>query len=72
VIIPIVGARTDAQFADNLGALDLELEPGELELLDEASSVSSGFPGDFGGGRLAYGSTLDRIDDHRGTIDALV
>lgn len=69
MIIPIVGIRTDAQLADNLGALDIELEPSELDQLDEASRVTLGFPGDFGGAALAYGSTLDRTDDHRGTID---
>ncbi len=72
VIIPIVGTRTDAQLADNLGALQIELEPSELDQLEQASRVPSGFPGDFGGAALAYGTTLDRIDDHRGTIDATV
>lgn len=71
VIIPIVGTRTDTQLADNLGALNIDLEPSELDQLDKASRVTLGFPGDFGGATLAYGSTLDRINDHRGTIDAL-
>jgi aryl-alcohol dehydrogenase-like predicted oxidoreductase len=72
VIIPIVGVRTDAQLADNLGALDTDLSPAEIARLDEASHVARGFPGDFGGATLAYGRTLDRIVDHRATIDPLV
>ncbi len=72
VTIPIVGVRTDAQLADNLGALEIELDPAELERLDEASHVPLGFPGDFGGATLAYGNTFDLIDDHRSTVDPLV
>jgi aryl-alcohol dehydrogenase-like predicted oxidoreductase len=70
--IPILGVRTDAQLADNLAAIEIDLDPAELERLDEASRVSLGFPGDFGGARLAYGNTLDRIDDHRKTVEPVV
>jgi aryl-alcohol dehydrogenase-like predicted oxidoreductase len=72
VTIPIVGVRTDAQLADNLAAVEIDLEPDELETLDHASRVPLGFPGEFGGASLAYGSTFDLIDDHRKTIDPLV
>lgn len=72
VTIPIVGVRTEAQLADNLAAVDIDLEPAELERLDEASRVTLGFPGDFGGASLAYGNTFARIDDHRRTVDPLV
>jgi aryl-alcohol dehydrogenase-like predicted oxidoreductase len=72
VAIPIIGVRTDAQLAENLGALEIELAPAELEQLDEASHVPLGFPGDFGGASLAYGNTFDLVDDHRQTIDPLV
>ncbi len=72
VIIPIVGVRTDAQLADNLTAIELELDRAELERLDAASHVPLGFPGDFGGASMAYGNTFDLLDDHRKTIDALV
>ncbi len=72
VVIPIVGARTRAQLADNLGALGVDLTPGQLARLDEASAVPLGFPHDVGAGRLAYGTTLELIDDHRGLIDPLV
>lgn len=65
VLIPILGARTPAQFEENLASLELELAPDELERLDEASRVELGFPHDFGATRLAYGDTRDLIDDHR-------
>lgn len=71
VTIPIVGARTEAQLVDNLGATEMDLDPDELARLDEVSRVTLGFPHDFGAG-LAYGNTFDLIDDHRRTIDALV
>ena len=45
--IPIVGARTLAQFEDNLGALDVHLDAGQLQQLDAASAVALGFPHDF-------------------------
>jgi aryl-alcohol dehydrogenase-like predicted oxidoreductase len=64
-IIPIVGARTPAQFADNLGALSVELSAAELERLDEVSRIGLGFPHDFSGAALAYGGTYDLIDSDR-------
>ncbi len=70
--IPIVGVRTDAQLADNLAAVEIDLEPEELERLDEVSRVTLGFPGDFGGAGLAYGDTFDHLEDHRKTIAPLV
>jgi aryl-alcohol dehydrogenase-like predicted oxidoreductase len=72
VTIPIIGVRTETQLADNLAAVDITLEPNELDALDDASRVSLGFPGDFGGASLAYGNTFDLIDDHRKTTDPLV
>jgi aryl-alcohol dehydrogenase-like predicted oxidoreductase len=67
VIVPILGARTEAQIKDNLGALDFSLSPEHLARLDRASQISLGFPHDF----LAmakpfiYGETFPLIDDHR-------
>src|SRR5215207_1437391 len=71
VLIPIVGARTEAQLRDNLGALEVGLIVDELGWLDEASRIKPGFPHDFGGARLAYGETLDLIDDHRALAEPL-
>ena len=72
VVIPIVGARTEPQLRDNLGALDIELSEDDLARLEETSRIEPGFPYDFGGARLAYGKTFDLIDDHRGLVDPLV
>ncbi|WP_422084331.1 hypothetical protein [Variovorax sp.] len=41
--MPIIGARTFAQFDDNLGVLDEET----LQRLDAVSAVAKGFPHDF-------------------------
>lgn len=72
VTIPIVGVRTEAQVLDNLPVIDIDLDPAEVDRLDEASAVTLGFPGDFGGARLAYGNRFDRVEDHRMAIDPLV
>jgi aryl-alcohol dehydrogenase-like predicted oxidoreductase len=37
IVSVLVGARTDEQLADNLGAADLQLSDGELQRLEEAS-----------------------------------
>lgn len=39
VIIPIIGARTEAQINDNLGCLDFELTQDQLKRLDEKSKI---------------------------------
>ncbi|TQM02261.1 aldo/keto reductase [Pseudonocardia kunmingensis] len=64
-IVPIIGARTAAQLSGGLAALDLELTGDELERLDKVSATPPGFPHDFVGRHLAYGDTLDLIDDDR-------
>jgi aryl-alcohol dehydrogenase-like predicted oxidoreductase len=46
-VIPILGARTAQQLADNLGCLDVTLPPEALVQLDQASRVARGFPHDF-------------------------
>lgn len=53
VTAPIIGARTPAQLADNLGALDVGFSAAQLARLDEAGSIALGIPhdllaGDFG------------------------
>jgi len=63
-IIPIVGARTEAQMKDNLGCLGLTLSPSHLAALDAASMVDMGFPHDFlvQARQSIYGNTFPRID----------
>jgi aryl-alcohol dehydrogenase-like predicted oxidoreductase len=69
VIIPIIGARTEAQIKDNLGCLDFELSPNHMNRLDEISKIQLGFPHDFieseSGKVLAYGNKFPFIDNHR-------
>jgi aryl-alcohol dehydrogenase-like predicted oxidoreductase len=64
-IVPILGARTRDQLENNLAALDLDLQPDELDRLEAVSRIELGFPHDFGSDRLAYGDTRELIDDHR-------
>ena len=46
-LVPIVGVRSAAQLEDNLGALEVELPPAAVALLDEAGAPSLGFPRSF-------------------------
>ncbi|MGA9225496.1 MAG: aldo/keto reductase, partial [Mesobacillus sp.] len=63
VIIPIIGARTEAQLNDNLGCLEFELGDEHMNRLNEMSKVSLGFPHDFlsSGQQQMYA----KIDNHR-------
>lgn len=47
VVAPIVGARTLAQLQDNLGALNVRFDEGQVARLDEASRIDLGFPHAF-------------------------
>jgi diketogulonate reductase-like aldo/keto reductase len=69
LIIPILGARTDAQVKDNLGCLDFEIGAEHLARLEEASPIQLGFPHSFlasdGVRQLIFGDTFDQIDSNR-------
>ena len=43
-VIPLVAARTEEQFRDNLGAIDVHLSQQHLDRLDELSRPTLGFP----------------------------
>jgi aryl-alcohol dehydrogenase-like predicted oxidoreductase len=68
-VVPIVGARSAAQLADNLGCLDFQLTAEQLERLATASRFQLGFPRSFLESEhvrgLIFGQTFDRIGDHR-------
>jgi aryl-alcohol dehydrogenase-like predicted oxidoreductase len=68
-IIPILGARTEAQVADNLAVLDWTLDDDQLTRLDKLSPIQLGFPHDFlssGHVRgLIFGQTYDLLDNPR-------
>ena len=69
VIIPIVGARTQAQMKENLGSLDLNLSSDQLKRLDNISKIELGFPNDFLSSEMiksmVYGNTFPLIDYHQ-------
>ncbi|RJF91595.1 aldo/keto reductase [Sphingomonas cavernae] len=44
VTSPVMGVRTLAQLKDNLGALAVEFDEGQIERLDAASRIARGFP----------------------------
>ncbi|MEV4013465.1 aldo/keto reductase [Nonomuraea angiospora] len=46
-VLPIVGARTVEQLADNLGAVDVDLPEDAVRRLDDATGFTLGFPADF-------------------------
>lgn len=64
----ILGARTSAQLADNLGALDIEFTEAQRVRLDEVSAVELGYPHDLLAGdhiRKVIGGDL-KIETHSG------
>jgi aryl-alcohol dehydrogenase-like predicted oxidoreductase len=67
--IPIVGARTEAQLRENIGALDVELSPEQLGRLGAAGGFRLGFPREFLESDhvrgLIFGETFELIDDPR-------
>jgi aryl-alcohol dehydrogenase-like predicted oxidoreductase len=71
-LIPIVGARTEAQLRDNLGALDVELPEEAVERLSAVSDFRPGFPRDFLESEhvrgLIFGDTFELIDDHHAPV----
>ncbi len=73
-LVPIIGARSEAQMRENLGALDLELPPSHMERLGELSDFRVGFPRDFLESDhvrgLIFGDTFELIDDHRSPAPA--
>jgi aryl-alcohol dehydrogenase-like predicted oxidoreductase len=72
VVIPLIGARTEAQLKDNLGCLDYGLSEEQMQRLHQVSQIELGFPHDFlasdGVRELVYGGTYSKIDNHRGGI----
>jgi aryl-alcohol dehydrogenase-like predicted oxidoreductase len=65
-IIPIIGARSEAQLEENLASLDVQLSEEQMARLDEASAIALGFPHSFLGSDhvrgLIFGETDDLID----------
>jgi aryl-alcohol dehydrogenase-like predicted oxidoreductase len=68
-IIPILGARTEAQIIDNLACLDFDLTPEQWKRLSDTSPISLGFPSAFLHSDhvhgLIFGDTFNKLDNHR-------
>lgn len=67
-IIPILGARTEAQIQSNLACLEFELSDEHMQQLSDASPIEYGFPLDFINALnvrgLIHGDMFDKIDNH--------
>src|ERR1700682_6201418 len=68
-VIPLIAARTEEQFRDNLAATDVHLGPEHLDRLDALSRPTLGFPADVMREASVvagvYGAQLADIDDPR-------
>src|ERR1700730_8547800 len=68
-VIPLLAARTEEQFRDNLGATDVHLSQQHLDRLDALSRPTLGFPADVMREPSVvagvYGAQLPDIDDPR-------
>ena len=68
-VVPVLGARTEAQLADNLASLAAELSQEHLDRLTRVSDVASGFPMDLLTDpdirNLTTAGLNDRIRNHR-------
>jgi hypothetical protein len=61
VTAPIIGARTLAQFEDDLGALDVRFADSQLNSLEKASAIELGFPHEFLARPMARGVLLGGV-----------
>ncbi len=64
-VVPILGATSAGQLAENLASVDLDLAPEQVERLDEASAVPLGYPHHYLASDMARsfrsGGLADRI-----------
>jgi aryl-alcohol dehydrogenase-like predicted oxidoreductase len=69
VVIPILGARSEAQIKDNLGCLSIQLQEEHLKQLDEVSAIEPGYPHEFLARnhirKIIYSDRYDSIANHR-------
>jgi aryl-alcohol dehydrogenase-like predicted oxidoreductase len=69
VVIPILGARTEAQIKDNLGCLEFALTVAHMQQLRDANPIDLGFPHSFLASdhvhNLIFGETFALVDNHR-------
>jgi len=65
-IIPLVGARTEQQLQENLGALAVTLDRDALQRLESASAIEPGFPHDML--RPQNQAVSKRVRNHRAAV----
>ena len=69
LMIPILGAKTEAQIQDALACLQIELSPTHIQTLEEASAIELGFPHDFLNlptvKDVAFGGNVDKLIHHK-------
>ena len=69
LMIPVLGARTEAQMDDNLACLDFELTAEQMKRLSDARPINLGFPRSFlesdNVRGLVFGDMAGKIDNHR-------
>jgi aryl-alcohol dehydrogenase-like predicted oxidoreductase len=68
-VIPIVGATKETQMKQNLGCLEIALEPRHVARLNDASAIELGFPHDFlrqeNIKQIVYGDRYTLVEDRR-------
>jgi aryl-alcohol dehydrogenase-like predicted oxidoreductase len=62
-MIPILGARTEKQLKDNLGALGFELTSEQIERLNQSNPIDLGFPHSFLASDHVHGLIFGKIFD---------
>jgi aryl-alcohol dehydrogenase-like predicted oxidoreductase len=65
-VIPIIGARKLSQLQDNLASFDVQLSPGQVKALDNASAIEPGFP------QRLYATELVWTFAHGGMRDKII
>ena len=67
-MIPIIGSRKVSQIQENLGYLEWQLTPEQIDKLSETAHIELGFPHDFLAGdmirQIIYGGTYSAIENH--------
>jgi aryl-alcohol dehydrogenase-like predicted oxidoreductase len=72
-LLPILGARREAQIIDNLGVLEFSLSTEQIQRLDEINPLPAAYPhtfwNDFVRRDLIFGENVDRLDRRDGSAN---
>ena len=65
-VMPIIGAKSEAQLKENLKTLDFDLDSSHMDQLEAVSKIELGFPYDFANSdairKRIFGGSFDNID----------